>query len=538
MLTKHNGHIALDQLERLYTEEFGAPVYPEVRKYLKKRLPHESFLVANLASHRWLVWAPTGHPSCRYQSSGTPPISSGEESGRGFEAEGSSFPSDSPPLSSATFDTAHPLLSGELPSVMDDNFVIDLSGIPLKSKPVSFTSRDDEEELEPVSAPATLEPVSVLPELKSDSAPAMLELVSEPKPVSAPAELDSIAAPPVELKPDLSLSLEPSKSLGFSMDDEEGMEATPSSNHTPESPYDFLKDHPDLIAELSKPSNFAGFEGPMPPADDLKIITEVLTLQRLRELGIGIGKPASPPPSSSPGPRGSSVSVPADPPVAAPRPPGKKLPPNPTAADYLESSLTPDEVLAELQQLKERNGGVLCPAEMAPFLDYFGELSSRELDRIDALEGKKPKKVGGGRAKRNMAIRFPSQNPASASSTAMATAGTSQGLYDETFPVGKLPVADFGDSSDSSTDDNPVVPITRNEYIRRFLEGGDPDNNIVDQDELSALHSKLDKELAGSSTSAMDGLGFGGEMPRPLLPPSESNTGSFEALFDPSNMNF
>ena len=54
--------MALDQLEALHTAEFGESADLDVQRYLKKKLPHFCFHVVNLASHRWAVWAPVGHP--------------------------------------------------------------------------------------------------------------------------------------------------------------------------------------------------------------------------------------------------------------------------------------------------------------------------------------------------------------------------------------------------------------------------------------------------------------------------------------------
>ncbi len=534
----------LDQLERVYTAEFGAPVYPEYGKYLRKKLPHDSFLVANLASHCWLVWAPTGHP--RRQRSRP------QEGGvaASFEALSSSptfmESEDQPALGEEVVSTGHvhedvekehesrenflpdPYLSTasyllhSTASKRDDDCIIDLSGIPRTSKPAA---PKEDPNLEPISAPtAKLEPN---------------DPISTPSP-KFPIFVDSLGPSHVSR-------------------DEEGGRESSTSSQSPESPYDFLKNHPDLIAELSKPSNFADVETDL-PEDDLRVLTEVLALQRLQELGIGVVRNPAPPPSSSSAPPpppspsssfldpaeavgGSSVPVPAP-----PHPQAHHNPPwdsdnhhlhNWSAAEYLESGLSPDQVLAELQQLKERCGGVLRPEQMSPFLDYFGELSSRELDRIEALEGgKKPKKGGGGGGgrKRNMAIRFPSQQPDRATAATTTSYNTQ---FDKSLFTGKLPVADFDTISDSSSDDDaPVIPINRNEYIRRFLEGGDPDNNILSEDELSLLHSK-DEEPVGSSSVGGSGRSYSGEQPRPLLPPSQSGTdGSFEAIFDPSKMKF
>ena len=200
----------------------------------------------------------------------------------------------------------------------------------------------------------------------------------------------------------------------------------------------------------------------LPSSDDLRVLAEVLTLQRLQELSeqtTGGPDAAAAATTAAPtlggvssddqkkegttmatkdpsfdelssaisgGPGSGSGEVPVPPQLPAGGEGGQSPP------DYLQSGLSPQQVLGEMQLLKERSGGVLRPEQMEPFLDYFGELSSRELDRIESLEGEgKPKNGsnkkgggsggGGGRAKRNMAIRFPSQQQQSSSSQAVPT---------------------------------------------------------------------------------------------------------------------
>lgn len=76
---------------------------------------------------------------------------------------------------------------------------------------------------------------------------------------------------------------------------------------------------------------------------------------------------------------------------------------------FAQLGMTPDEVLQEFHLLKERSGGVLDFEKMDPFLEYFGELSGRELERLESLKQKKKPSKGAGRKKPAMAIRFPSQ---------------------------------------------------------------------------------------------------------------------------------
>jgi hypothetical protein len=261
--------------------------------------------------------------------------------------------------------------------------------------------------------------------------------------------------------------------------------ADTASNPVPEAPFDFLKQHPELIAELSKT------DCPI-PADDLTVLAEVLTLQRLQELGIdtngGVGTGASSPPA----PVLPAVSTEKEVPV--PPPDGSSQP-----IDYLKLGWSPSQVLAELQRQKGGYGGILPPDKMEPFLDYFGEMSSRELERIESMEEKrKPKKsTPGGRVKRNMAIRFPSQH-----SEAAAVAAPSKSLPVQEFsttydvPVERLPVADMENSnSDSSESSSAVVPLSRSDYIRKFLRGENQPNSIIDPDVLLGVLESEDKDV-------------------------------------------
>ncbi len=199
------------------------------------------------------------------------------------------------------------------------------------------------------------------------------------------------------------------------------------------SPYDFLKDDPELMAELSKTSNSVDVEGNLPD-EDLRVLAEVLALQKLQELNLASGGPGDVPVHSQDvGP-----------------------------LDYLQRGLSPDQVLAELQKLKEKSGGILNPDQMEPFLDYFGELSSRELDRIEALEGKpKSKKGSGGRRKPTMAIRFPVQSQAS----------STEGNHDTSIPSS---VSKDKPSSSSSSDESSGHLVGQGQYIHTFIEEEDP----------------------------------------------------------------
>lgn len=242
------------------------------------------------------------------------------------------------------------------------------------------------------------------------------------------------------------------------------------------SAYDFLKDDPFLLAELSKQpqGNMAAVHNAT-PMDDLELLTDVLALQRIQEMTGGGRMSVHDGAHSSTGAEGSCggggggdvrVSVPS---IFKPSSSSNSGDPSDSgfdsasgqlrvlvdggAVDFLQSGLDPDQVLDQMQKLKEVSGGILTLDQMDPFLDYFGEISSRELDRIEALEEKsnlKKKSSGGSgevrKKKRSMAIRFPSQSKAPPHSYEELPA---MSCSDMNIPVDKLPLTDFDGPSNS-----------------------------------------------------------------------------------------
>ena len=177
----------------------------------------------------------------------------------------------------------------------------------------------------------------------------------------------------------------------------------------------------------------------------------------------------------------------------------------------IDLSRNPEEVLEEMRSLKEVSGGILTPEQMEPYLNFFGELSSRELDRLEALEKGEDKKsspdgtrqsatnsrsstssgtsgggtsgssVGGTKQKRQMAIRFP--GPQQSSSLYSSSSSSMDATYREqeqrsmqylrdNLPAvpNLIPLSD----SDSDSDGDCPVPLSRRDYIRTLLEKGLP----------------------------------------------------------------
>lgn len=213
--------------------------------------------------------------------------------------------------------------------------------------------------------------------------------------------------------------------------------------------------------------------------------------------------------------------------------------------DYLQSGMTPDQVLEEMRKLKERSGGYLSPEKMEPFLTYFGELSSRELDRLESLEEEKTKsKKGATKKKRVMAIRFPDKSPASPSSSGDdPDPYKEQRLYSAELLRDKLPVApDFENMSDSSDSDGCPRPLEREEYIKTLLDRGIP--SLTDEDIIRAAEivGKGPNRKPGDLASAQvnwpvkknDKEGVISDLPKPLLSPSERAHTFTRQLFDDS----
>ena len=219
--------------------------------------------------------------------------------------------------------------------------------------------------------------------------------------------------------------------------------------------------------------------------------------------------------------------------------------------DYLQSGMTPDQVLEEMHKLKEHSGGYLSPEKMELFLTYFGELSSRELDCIESLEEaeKNKQKTGAAKKKRVMVIRFPDKSPA-ISPHSDDDPYKEQRLYSAELLKDKLPKApDFENVSDSSDSDGSCPrPLEREEYILTLLKRGIPSiteaevmraTQAVDKEaqkntvQLAAGSSKLDWPLFETESEAK----VISDLQKPLIPlPQEGNAVSVVHFFDDSKL--
>ena len=206
--------------------------------------------------------------------------------------------------------------------------------------------------------------------------------------------------------------------------------------------------------------------------------------------------------------------------------------------DYLTSGMSPDQVLEEMRKLKERSGGYLSPDRMEPFLTYFGELSSRELDRLEALEEKEKSKSkkGAAKKKRVMAIRFPDKSPAPTLPPSDDDPYKEQRLYSVELLKDKLPDApDFENMSDSS--DSDAHPLERKEYMQTLLQRGIPtlnDEEIMRATEMMGV-GKGEGSLSIDWPSLDTDSGMGtdiSDLPKPLLSTSEAERAAAHQPFD------
>ena len=263
-------------------------------------------------------------------------------------------------------------------------------------------------------------------------------------------------------------------------------ESTAAREETPivASAYEFLQKElePELMAELT--SNALGHE-----------VESLLDVQPLGEELSSVDQESVP--------EGGEGTV------------GKDGNPPPEKIDFIEANLTPDEVLQEFHKLKDTSGGLLDPEKMEPFLSYFGELSSRELER---LESEKPKRASkGAMRKKRMAIRFPGQS-------ASLPPHPLEEQYRKSMEAinRRLPEAPNLDNlSDSNSDDEGGFPklFNREEAVRMMLEKGLPKLFSSDEDEASSTIKESTEvvvpdvqpqPLSGSVVSESD-------VPRPLV---------------------
>jgi len=490
LLTVYHGRFSLRQFGDFYTAEFGKAESEEIAILLQKgRLPRYGMNVANYSSLKWAVWAPNAYPVPTHRQvtkkSPVPKLSLG--------GQGQTF------RKTLDFDAIQREASNVIDSIdslRDPEMIItalpsNLPGLSTENTSGACSSRKEtlpgtfQTKQESGSAAQTSNidlSGSNVPHLSSEITGSTNSF--DQKPWLDP-EFDARST----TVPSLSNICEPPRSSLPQIVDDKDQSDTDALNYAESGmlavAYNFIKDDPDLLARLSgKPEGTmaAILDTSSMSEEDVKTVTEALNIQRLQD----ISKPSSldDNPSGDASRKteeghaisGVSVPLPLESTIGGISHETAGPPPLGTGpVDFFEQGLAPDQVLDQLWKLKKDSGGSIKLDQMTPFLDYFGEVSSRELDRIDKLEAQAnpQKKTGNGESrkkKRNMAIRFPSQSKATVPPPSLYM-GKELSLSDFSIPVGKLPEANFDDlSSDESDEEEAIVkPFNREEFIRKTL---------------------------------------------------------------------
>ena len=408
LLTQNNGRLSLDSLQGLYISAFGPPPDTHGKDWLNTKLVHYAPHVVNLSSHKWAVWAPAGRPyPVRNISSNLPPPSPSH----GFLQHGGAGSQHHKP-------TTPPLAS--------DWVIVDggvFSGV-----------RENESQLGQGQHPG--------PSNSTKSSPiASKPLHGIEHSTISPSSCNSLSKDTHPLP--TTREKEACKTGAASLPQPMLLEQQTEVKYE-ESPYDFLQNDPQLLAQMTIKE-----EDNVPSTAD--------ALQKLVEAGKQVLDFELP-------------DIPNLPPPLFPLPANdeshQKVPDIPVdgSADYLKAGLKPDEVLQELYRVKEHGGGIINPSSMEPFLNYFGELSSRELERLESQEAK-PKSPtpsptptkGMLRKKRMMAIRFPGQDP------------ELDPELQKTLDSIQLPeIQSLSDDSDDS--DTCPEPVSRAELLAELME--------------------------------------------------------------------
>ena len=323
------------------------------------------------------------------------------------------------------------------------------------------------------------------------SATATVEDLLHFSPVSGSATSqppDDLVEPPTTSK-DLCTTLPTTKEAGSLHSGTHPSSHVPSNSTTFEdddSPYAFLLKDPSFLQQVTVKEEDA--ESALSTAEALK---------RLLEAGKSV--PDLPPPQLrfSEGPAENENIAPV---------PTKK---DTETTDYLKAGLNPDQVLQEMYRVKDSSGGIIDPTSMEPFLDYFGELSSRELERLESQQQQQSKSAavaptppvkGVHRKKRMMAIRFPGQT------------GDTDPRLKKMLESVQLP--EVPSSSDDSDDDNPeecLRPVTRAELLERMHKKYFPSDKEEDKEGLKGEEEASEKgkfSFTRSSTAASSEVGL------------------------------
>ena len=513
LLTVHNGCLPIEQVESIYTATFGIQTHINITDLIERNkviraAPHVVNVTGN---NKWLVWAPTGRP---YPSRGRKSSLLSKKAGTSQDSDVDIAVNENTKNTSADESgllvNEHDTSTKTVTDMAEENelpFVSELKPHPIFSE--LAVTRDELFETKESSITVSIDnpnstetPTTV----SNDNTQVNTEKII-PK-----ADVANVDAPLIES------SVDPPPSASPSQPDDDGGEVTAET-------YGFLEEtlEPELMAELCASGE--------QHQEHEQTLSELLNTRPLSEHAIQLllhfAKPMGEIDLED------SDSDNADEPEKQTEPDQPSEP-----VDYLASGMSPDQVLEEMRKLKEHSGGYLSPDKMEPFLTYFGELSSRELDRLESLEEQenpKPKK-GAAKKKRVMAIRFPDKSPAPLPPSD-DDPYKEQRLYSAELLKDKLPAApDFENMSDSSDSDGSCPrPLEREEYIQTLLQRGIP--TLTDEEIMRATQAVSRAEGnpnidwpffdtdSGMGTDASD-------LPKPLLSTSEAGRTAAHQLFD------
>ena len=462
LLTQNNGRLPLDSLQGLYISAFGTSPDTHGKDWLDTKLIHYAPHVVNLAGHKWAVWAPAGRPyPVRNGNKPSPPsphpvplqLAGAQHEGPKVHATTSA--EDLLEMEEGVgrvrehgveLEISEEVGQGEVGCHVEETPSMMPQSLPGKTH-TQCTSATHHETTVDETVTATPGCVHNLLEMQpsekiADQTPPLFNSSSQPQQNVLRDSQVLLTARDNEVHVHVRQSAAHSASKS---EPQSTLSEEQTTAEYDESPYGFLQKDSELLAQFT--------------IKEEDVDTALSTADALQQL-IAAGStahdfdiPDLPPPifplssQDDESPR-KLANVPLD-----------------GTADYLQAGLKPDEVLQELYRVKDSGGGIIDPASMEPFLSYFGELSSRELERLESQQAK-PKTPtpsptptkGMLRKKRMMAIRFPGQ-----------TQDDIDPELQKTLESIQLPeISSLSDDSDDS--DTCPRPVTRAELLEKLMD--------------------------------------------------------------------
>ena len=409
LLTVHNGRVPFQDLQSIYTAQFGNQTSIDAVKVIDKRFILTASRVVNFAGdQRWLVWAPAGHPypakrrgldsTAAVVDFGHPTNAYGQtddlKESLNLPPKFESSPDEAANASWTTSQTVDPYTS------LQSDVLVSQASPPFSISSTPQTSNSGDQFSYTASrthAPLNGNNIGIRsspPEERFTEWPSFDKDVTVPY---VPVNTSKLPLDSSSHKVNVTSSSVPSSTIS-------------SESVVDPSPYGFLEKElgPELMAELisnahpcdedapstsdSHPDLFDYLDDDLPPKSD-PALDEMFEKLVLVSEATAKGEPI---PTFE---RGGQEE----------RKDEEVLVPHKTM-DYLEEGMDPEQVLEEFKKVKESAGGILSPALMDPFLTYFGELSGQAIERMQAAEREKKPKKGVAKKKRTIAIRFPGQS--------------------------------------------------------------------------------------------------------------------------------